>query len=234
MIEIQVIDTNDSAKNFLFEKLADYCPFCKNHIKPVVLDAYVNCRNNEIIFQTKSWVIYKCPVNSCGNIFIGTYGYKIVHDGTRSHFCGPFSVYPIFPEETEFSEIIRKISPTFEQIYNQASFAEQQSMQLIAGPGYRKALEFLIKDYATTQSVDEDEKENIRKIKLGQVINSYIDDSRIQSIAKRAAWLGNDETHYLRKWEDKDLNSLKNLIKLTIRWIEMVELSKEAIEDMPE
>ena len=53
-------------------------------------------------------------------------------------------------------------------------------------------------------------------------------------MAKRAAWLGNDETHYLRKWEGKDLDELKRLIELTIRWIEMVELSDGYIEEMPE
>ena len=42
-----------------------------------------------------------------------------------------------------------------------------------------------------------------------QVISRYIDDSNIKNVAKRAVWLGNDETHYIRKWEDKDLSFLK-------------------------
>ncbi len=50
----------------------------------------------------------------------------------------------------------------------------------------------------------------------------------------RAVWLGNDQTHYLRKWEDKDLADLKRLIQLTLHWIEMDELTKKTLEDMPE
>jgi len=49
----------------------------------------------------------------------------------------------------------------------------------------------------------------------------------------RAVWLGNDETHYLRKWEQKDLTDLKNLIGLTVHWIEMEELTETVMKDMP-
>jgi hypothetical protein len=63
---------------------------------------------------------------------------------------------------------------------------------------------------------------------------TYIKSEQIKGIAKRAAWLGNDETHYVRKWEDKDLNDLKKLITLTLHWIEIETLTEEVIADMPE
>ena len=66
-----------------------------------------------------------------------------------------------------------------------------------------------------------------------KVITKYIDDSNIKNVAKRAVWLGNDETHYIRKWEDKDLSFLTKLIDLTIHWIEAEELTKTMIEEMP-
>jgi hypothetical protein len=53
-------------------------------------------------------------------------------------------------------------------------------------------------------------------------------------MAKRAAWLGNDETHYVRKWEDHDLPDLKKVIELTVLGIEMEEMTKDVIKDMPE
>ena len=31
--------------------------------------------------------------------------------------------------------------------------------------------------------------------------------------------LGNDETHYSRKWVDMDINDLKILIRLTVTWM---------------
>ena len=67
-----------------------------------------------------------------------------------------------------------------------------------------------------------------------KVITEYIDDSNIKNVATRAVWLGNDETHYIRVWEDKDLPFLKKLIDLTIHWIEAKELTKTMIEEMPD
>jgi hypothetical protein len=110
---------------------------------------------------------------------------------------------------------------------------------LVAGPGYRKALEFLIKDYIISQFADEDaekraaHKSAVEKQQLGPCIQEYIKNDRIKEISKRAAWLGNDETHYVRKWEDKDMEDLKRLISLTRHWIEEEKLTAEIIKDMP-
>ncbi len=85
------------------------------------------------------------------------------------------------------------------------------------GIGYRKAIEFLIKDYLITTFPDK--KEAILKAKLGQCISNYVSDPKVKMCAERATWLGNDETHYVRTWLDKDLQDLKDLIKLTQYWI---------------
>jgi hypothetical protein len=53
-------------------------------------------------------------------------------------------------------------------------------------------------------------------------------------MAKRCVLLGNDETHYVRKWLEKDVTSPKQLIDLTVRWIENEVETKRILEDMPE
>lgn len=53
-----------------------------------------------------------------------------------------------------------------------------------------------------------------------------------RNIHWRAVWLGNDETHYVRKWEEKDVNDLKLLVRLTVNWIDNVLLTKKYIADM--
>ena len=65
------------------------------------------------------------------------------------------------------------------------------------------------------------------------MISNYIDDGKIKDISVRAAWLGNDETHYLRKWETKDLSDLKDFIRMIVNWIENDEKYKKVMEDMP-
>jgi len=56
----------------------------------------------------------------------------------------------------------------------------------------------------------------------------------VQAVAKRALWIGNDETHYSRKWEDRDINDLVTLIKLTLEWIDIERQSSEYLNEMPE
>ena len=80
----------------------------------------------------------------------------------------------------------------------------------------------------------EDKKQNIKDKKLGQCISEDIGDVRIKEMARRATWLGNDETHYIRKWEENDLSDLKKLIEIVLHFIEMEELSKKYLEEMEE
>ena len=132
----------------------------------------------------------------------------------------------------DFSKIIVEISPSFCEIYNQAYAAQQMELSQICGVGYRKALEFLIKDYIMSSIVDE-KKESIKQKNLSKCISEDIASSNIKAVAARATWIGNDETHYVRKWEDKDIYDLIGLIDLTVRWIESEVETKRLLEEMP-
>jgi hypothetical protein len=129
---------------------------------------------------------------------------------------------------------LTKISPDFCSIYNQAHKAEQLGLLLVSGPGYRKALEFLVKDYLTSQQTTEEAKKDIADSPLMACIKKYVTDTRMKTTAERATWLGNDETHYIRKWEDKDLQDMKNLIQLTCYWIQSEHLTSAAALEMPQ
>lgn len=131
----------------------------------------------------------------------------------------------------EFTDTIKSISPKFISIYEQTLIAENEKLSEIIGPGFRKALEFLIKDYVTKLNPkDEDE---VKKKFLGKVIKKWVKNRKIEEAASRATWLGNDETHYTRKWLDKDVNDLKKLIDMVVYWIQGEELHREYVESMP-
>lgn len=103
---------------------------------------------------------------------------------------------------------IEKISKQFVEIFEQAATAESYALKNICGVAYRKAAEFLIKDYAIMKNPSK--VEEIKKLMLGNVISTYLNDfPKIQNLAKATAWIGNDETHYVRKHNDKDLEDLK-------------------------
>ena len=101
--------------------------------------------------------------------------------------------------EKAFDKEIAEVSPQFVKIYNQASAAESAELDQLCGPGYRKALEFLVKDYVKSLPENVGKEEIIEKTQIGPCISNFVKDQGVRSCARRATWLGNDETHYVRK-----------------------------------
>lgn len=216
-------ETNQSVLVTLHD-VPDECPQChhKGTFSPINL-----LLNSIRIDDRKLQVIFRCPNSKCHDVFIGYYSY-------RNHGYNFERMEPRKSISTTFSPIIQNISPNFSGIYNQALRAENDGLDQICGPGYRKALEFIIKDYLIGKESDVSVKEKIQKEQLGASISNRIADTNIKEVAKRAAWLGNDETHYIRKWDTKDLQDLKKLIALTIHWMEAEALTSQLLNDMPD
>lgn len=140
--------------------------------------------------------------------------------------CVPFT--PIRPA---FDTAVQELSPSFIEIYSQSSAAEGNGLGDIAGPGFRKALEFLIKDYAIR--LNPQQAEAIKQRQLASVIKDFLPGDKLAVVSVRAAWLGNDQTHYERRWVGKDLQDLKKLINATVHFIAMEQLVAELPVDMP-
>lgn len=217
------IATNIEGKrsNFQINTYPDECPICHIALRPRFICAIYHGANPP---DCQLELIFQCPRIECGHLFISAY-----------LLIGEISTFlhsePIYPEPHPFPDEIKKISPTFVEVYNQAIAAESHNLTELTGIGLRKALEFLIKDYAISQNPDEEE-EKIKNTWLGECIKKFIDDPKIKVCAERAVWLANDETHYLRKWEDKDITDLKVLVKLTVNWIESCLLTEQYEDDM--
>ncbi|GAB1416723.1 hypothetical protein MASR2M117_21290 [Paludibacter sp.] len=194
------------------------CPYCHKCISPIILHDYESSSNKSI------FVTFLCPNSMCDKTFIAEYQLSNQLN-YHYHKLTKHAVTTI-----SFSKEIAGISPLFTEIYNQAHFAEQNELFEICGVGYRKSLEFLIKDYLI--SIFPNDEENIKKLALSNCISTYIEDVRLKSTAKRATWLGNDHTHYEKKWENKNLFDLKTLIELSINWIEAEVLTKKFNESM--
>lgn len=214
----------DSVRNMHFDKKPTRCPLCNNGIDAIIITAAQ--RNDDSHMYVE--VVYRCPVENCSHLFIANYVFAQRSSGTYYKYMG--SVPHTSINKRDFEKTIQNISSEFCNIYNQALEAETMGLYKISGPGYRKALEFLVKDFAI--HITENDKE-IKELFLGQVIEKYIDHKKIKSMAKRASWLGNDETHYTRIWVDKDIDDLKILIELVVHYIHMDQISKQYEEEMP-
>lgn len=172
-------------------------------------------------------VVFQCPRNECRRFYLAYYE-KAGRMGDMFFLRNTHA--PHYWKPVEFSEEINKTSPRFSTIFNQAYVAEGMGLDEVCGGGYRKALEFLVKDYLI--SVSPDKRDEVVDLKLGRAIK-MVEDARIQACASRAAWLGNDELHYERKWDDKDIQNLKELIKLTTYWVESEIITRKYKTEMP-
>ena len=199
-------------------EVPDACPICHRHseIEVVRAEAIDNGAGVQAIFR--------CAYTGCRQFFFCYYGPRPSSE--------PQAVRPVKPQPSAFSDAVRSISPIFVQIFDEAEEAAHNGLINVAGPGYRKSFEFLIKDYA--KSLAPAKAGEIESRFSGAVVADYISDARIQAVAKRCLWLGNDETHYLKKWTAHDIGDLVALIKLVAHWIDIEQLSKKYVAGMPE
>jgi hypothetical protein len=200
--------TFKDGSQFSIDVLPDECPRCHRLIMPIRRESFEPFRDGlQIVFQ--------CP--GCRELFITFY------DG-RSGYLRFETSEPKRHKEQSFGSI-DGISPLFPVIFNQAAEAEAAGLDQIAGLGYRKSLEFLIKDFCIVKNPEFEEA--IKAEPLGVVIKNRLDDRKIKLAAEKVAWLGNDEAHYVRKWEDHDIEHLKKLLSIAVNGIkEDLELTE--------
>lgn len=211
--------SNDINTNEEIE-LANTCPVCGVALSPNVISGVLIDYDYEE--DNKVFLLNYCP--KCQECFISKHCFD-EENGNGYLFS---SSSPQTPFENDWGEIISNISPGFIKIYNQSVFAEAHNLDQIAGVGYRKALEFLIKDYLISKTTNQSQISNIKHKFLGKCINEDIDNPQLKIVASRAAWLGNDQTHYEQLFDDKDISDLKRLIRLTVHWISLIKETEEA------
>jgi hypothetical protein len=165
--------------------------------------------------------LFFCP--ACELCFVGIYTGDTTNGFKFSH------IFPTSKTTTSFPQELQSLSPQFVKIYNQSEKAEQAGLDEICGLGYRKALEFLIKDFAI--KMQPDEEDSIKAKLLAKCIENHIDHPKIQATAKASAWIGNDEAHYIRKHEDYNLTHLKMFITATVSYIQS-ELTLQIATDL--
>lgn len=188
------------------------CPHCGRTMSPQHVGQSTSSETTSLIEYGRFAVIFRCSFEDCLKYFVIEY----INDNYGSASMVNYTYRP--PIKVKLPENIEKVSPVFVEIYSQATVAESEALNQIAGVGYRKAAEFLIKDYAISKHKDDEEK--IKAIMLGQVITEYLNDfPKIQALAKSVAWIGNDETHYVRRHDDKDIEDLKKFILSAAQFI---------------
>jgi hypothetical protein len=230
-ISVAVVDRAGNslgAQNRTVDKLPNECPICGFTIVPQPIAQGFLAID---VLET----FHRCANPNCSRSFISIY--KVDAEQSAGKLLPWFKYDRSVPVEAKTDSTapeIAALSPDFSKIQAQAKLAEGYGLDEIAGPGYRKALEFLIKDYAISLTPDTAAQEEIKEIQLGSVIAKFLTGDKLPVVSKRAAWLGNDETHYERRWIGKDLEDLKNLIAAVEHFIAMEILVEGLPTDMPD
>lgn len=87
-------------------------------------------------------------------------------------------------------------------------------MNDLAGMGYRKSLEYLVKDYAITE-LKKPEQE-VSKKKLYNAIEEYLPNNMLINAADVVRILGNDKTHFQEKFQEYDVEVIKEYLDILI------------------
>ncbi|SDN97555.1 DUF4145 domain-containing protein [Alkalicoccus daliensis] len=226
MRTLSIKNISGTSINIKIDHYADQCPICKSKISPYLVHAnYVESVQS---LPSTMEIAFQCTSRDCRSMFISYFEYANVINGTSYYELSRSA--PIHYKKRDFSEEIFEISKMFTEIYDQSYAAEQNGLNHIAGIGYRKAMEFLVKDYLIY--LDPDNIEKTKRTTLGQCIKN-IENEKIKLMADRAAWLGNDEAHYIRKWKDKDISDLKTLIEIIQHHISLEITSERLLKEMP-
>ncbi|WP_141452842.1 DUF4145 domain-containing protein [Pseudoxanthomonas sp. z9] len=216
-LQIKVATAGGSETFVLINTDASHCPLCGRDVHPLRVYA-LQISSNHL------QIAYRCPSSQCMGLFVSYYASV---RSTTYEFQGSA---PKRATRPDFPGAISETSPTFVEIMGQVAEAEARSLDQLVGIGLRKALEFLVKDYASL--LQPEKTTGIRSSTLAQCIENYVTDTNIKQCAKLATWLGNDETHYERKWTTKDVTDLRILVRLCVNWIETSLLTKKYQEDM--
>lgn len=201
--------------------LVGKCPRCHTSFNGEIVSSHLFSEDK---LYKRLYVLHYC--SACEQAFIGTYlaSYPFFENYI------PTERWPSTPEPQSHDSSVANLSKSYVEIYAQAWQAEQYNLTKLCGMGYRKALEFLVKDYAIYRVPGD--AETIKTLPLAKCIDKYIDSPRIKSLAQRSAWLGNDETHYVRDHPDRSYLDIKKFLHAIETFIS-ADLAVDDAESIP-
>lgn len=202
------------------------CPICHFGLE-MSQNVVFSCHNIHSLENNNFHIftIHFCP--HCNNDFL------VDHNMECKEGCEEVSqtIYPYKLANANIDDEIKKISPSFYSIYNQSLTAKELGLTEIYGMGFRKAIEYLVKDYAIKKRPEDSEQ--IKKISLHKCIEKYFEDADTESALLGAKHLGNNEVHYTNSNSAEDLILLEQLIDDILYYIKR-ELRLAKVKEISE
>lgn len=188
------------------------CPYCKIGTDAPYTYKQAHSFNNHFLFFAI------CTCTACSKYFSFIY----------EHYPEKELSYPVVYPPMSFTpyenKTLSEISPRFIDMYNQSLESEYNGHIELAAIGFRSSLEFLVKDFAIKElNKPFDEVSNK---KLFDAISLYLKQEDLIKTADVVRILGNDYTHYKRKYPEHDFLLLKGYMDIFLRQIELEYMVK--------
>lgn len=195
-------------------QIPNRCPHCLKMITPSL--EYVALNTSDDGHNSSVSAFWAC--NGCSRIFCSLYAFASA-DYRDVYPCFITGSYPPIVEKTDIDPRVKDVSPRFANLFQQSEKAKSEGMIDLAGMGFRKALECLLKD--TLIYLEKDTPEHIAALSLNEAIKSFSDNPRLIKAATQARVVGNEYTHYQARYEGYDIDVLQKLISITLHWFIM-------------
>jgi hypothetical protein len=213
------IDPDDSKNIFEDTCTVDIvtkCPHCNQTGRQEPITGSMNMKENSLFVTTECL--------NCFNLATHAYFCEDNYSGSFNDYYQ--NTYPNFSDDINISEKVKHEYPDFLRILVQSQKAEEADLNELAGMGYRKALEFFVKEYVTQNLDGGAEKNSILSEPLGETIKR-LENPLLQSISKASSWLGNDQTHMVQKHPEYGINDIKKYIKVLTNLVEAEFVAEE-------
>lgn len=214
--------------------IPDQCPHCGITMELSIIQRHINLAEGVMILTAQ------CTASACRKYFVLSYKF--------SRGEGPTTLIPYTYEpriETDITKEVAQLSEEFTNTYKEALVADSRNLTHITGVSLRRAFEFLCKDFAIYQiskpsyKADFEEsqktpktKEDIVNSNVNNIIDAFFKDMpALQQLSHVIRKLGNDETHYYRKYEQLDIQDFKRLIETFMLYIQLI-LQADAYSEM--
>ncbi len=177
------------------------CPYCG-----VYTEATAVIGESFSLTGNKSAIVISFQCTRCKKSFLAVY--------IEENHCYTLNTIIPIAENDEVHEGLKTVSPEFERIHQQAYRAELRGDIDLAAVGYRTALEVLVKDFAIRELGEKEEE--VTSKKLAQAIEDYSGSIELLATSDVVRMLGNDYTHYLKKYENIGFETLKHYYNVTM------------------
>jgi hypothetical protein len=197
--------------------LPTYCPRCRRNAIPKVLGK-ASIDIDEGSGEFVAGVPVGCPL--CDKAYVAEYYGEPYSWREDEDYLEFLRTVPAAEPQVAVSDALAKVSPNFAKVYDEAVAAQVSGLEDLSAAGYRRALEFLVKDYLISR--DPSQRETFERMPLARAIRDHIDDPDIREIARNATVIANDFVH-AHRYSGREVTELRALINLVWRWIELRE-----------